>query len=117
MHILNHYDDMANIGESPLLHLYNTLSNLVKIRGGFGGRYTFKGEYEGGRDSLLVAQLLEGEGCYSMISCYPTQMNRSPQRGELVIGRVLSQFIPSSGENQIQASKTPSENYYVIRKH
>ena len=58
---------------------------------------------------MLIAQLLEEEGCYSMISCYPTQMNRSPQRGELVIGRVLFQFIPSSGESQIQASKTPSE--------
>lgn len=109
LHILNHYDDLMTIGESPLLHLYNTLSNLVKIRGGNGGRYQFKGEYEGGRDSLLIAQLLEDEGCYSMISCYPTQMNRRPQRGELVIGRVLFQFIPSSGENQIQASKTPSE--------
>lgn len=109
LHILNHYDDLMTIGESPLLHLYNTLSNLVKIRGGNGGRYQFKGEYEGGRDSLLIAQLLEDEGCYSMISCYPTQMNRRPQRGELVIGRVLFQFIPSSGEYQIQASKTPSE--------
>ncbi len=106
MHILNHYDDFMSIGESPLLHLYNTLSNLVKIRGGYGGRYQFKGEYEGGRDSLLVAQLLEDDGCYSMVSCYPTQMNRKPQRGELVIGRVLFQFIPSSEGSQIQVSKS-----------
>ena len=33
-------------------------------------------------------------------------MNRKMQDGELVIGRVLFQFIPSSKESQIQASKT-----------
>ena len=33
-------------------------------------------------------------------------MNRRPQVGELVIGRVLFQFVPSSKESQIQASKT-----------
>ena len=106
MHILSHLNDFERINETPLLHLYNTLSNLVKIRGGYGGSYQFKGEYEGGRDSMLIAQLLEDEGCYSIVSCYPTQMNRRPQVGELVIGRVLFQFVPSSKESQIQASKT-----------
>lgn len=106
MHILSHVNDFERINETPLLHLYNTLRNLVKIRGGYGGRYQFNGEYEGGRDSMLIAQLLEDEGCYSIVSCYPTQMNSRPQVGELVIGRVLFQFVPSSKESQIQASKT-----------
>lgn len=100
IHMLNHFDDYTKKGETPLLHLYNTLSNLVKIRGGAYGRYDFKGEYDG-NDSKLVALLIEDDGCYSIVSCYPVQMNRRPQAGELVIGRVLFQFPPNSGATQI----------------
>lgn len=76
--MLNHFDDYATVGETPLLHLYNTLFNLVKIRGGAFGRYNFKGEYEG-KDSKLVARLLEEDGYYSIITSYPEQMDRRPQ--------------------------------------
>ena len=107
IHMLNHFDDYVKVGETPLLHLYNTLSNLVKIRGGALGRYNFKGEYEG-KDSKLVAQLLEEDGYYSIITSYPEQMNRRPQAGELVIGRVLFQFPSNSGKNQIHVSKSQS---------
>lgn len=107
IHMLNHFDDYATVGETPLLHLYNTLSNLVKIRGGAFGRYNFKGEYEG-KDSRLVAQLLEEDGYYSIITSYPEQMDRRPQAGELVIGRVLFQFPSNSGKNQIHVSKSQS---------
>ena len=105
IHMLNHFDDYAEKGETPLLHLYNTLANLVKIRGGAYGRYDFKGEYDG-NDSKLVAQLIEDDGCYSIVSCYPVQMNRLPQAGELVIGRVLFQFPPNSGTTQIPVGKS-----------
>lgn len=105
IHMLNHFDDYAEKGETPLLHLYNTLANLVKIRGGAYGRYDFKGEYDG-NDSKLVAQLIEDDGCYSIVSCYPVQMNRRPQAGELVIGRVLFQFPPNSGTAQIPVGKS-----------
>lgn len=107
IHMLNHFDDYATVGETPLLHLYNTLFNLVKIRGGAFGRYNFKGEYEG-KDSKLVAQLLEEDGYYSIITSYPEQMDRRPQAGELVIGRVLFQFPSNSGKNQIHVSKSQS---------
>lgn len=107
IHMLNHFDDYVKVGETPLLHLYNTLSNLVKIRGGALGRYNFKGEYEG-KDSKLIAQLLEEDGYYSIITSYPEQMNRRPQAGELVIGRVLFQFPSNSGKNQIHVSKSQS---------
>lgn len=103
--MLNHFDDYVSVGKTPLRHLYNTLSNLVKIRGGAFGRYNFKGEYEGGHDSLLVAQLLEDDGYYSIVTCYPVQMNRRPQVGELVIGRVLFQFPSDSEKAQIHVSK------------
>ena len=106
IHILRHFDDMKAKGESPLLHLYHTLSNLVKIQGQGYGRYTMKAEYEGGHDNKLIVQLMEDDGCYSIVSCYPESMNRIPQRGELVIGRALFQFIPSSKETQIHAGKT-----------
>ena len=107
IHMLNHFDDYVKVGETPLLHLYNTLSNLVKIRGGALGRYNFKGEYEG-EDSKLIAQLLEEDGYYSIITSYPEQMDRRPQAGELVIGRVLFQFPSNSGKNQIHVSKSQS---------
>lgn len=107
IHMLNHFDDYVSVGETPLLHLYNTLFNLVKIRGGALGRYNFKGEYEG-KDSKLVAQLLEEDGYYSIITSYPEQMDRRPQAGELVIGRVLFQFPSNSGKNQIHVSKSQS---------
>lgn len=107
IHMLNYFDDYATVGETPLLHLYNTLFNLVKIRGGAFGRYNFKGEYEG-KDSKLVAQLLEEDGYYSIITRYPEQMDRRPQAGELVIGRVLFQFPSNSGKNQIHVSKSQS---------
>ena len=107
IHMLNHFDDYVKVGETPLLHLYNTLFNLVKIRGGAFGRYNFKGEYEG-KDSKLVAQLLEEDGYYSIITSYPEQMDRRPQAGELVIGRVLFQFPSNSGKNQIHVSKSQS---------
>ncbi len=107
IHMLNHFDDYVKVGETPLLHLYNTLSNLVKIRGGALGRYNFKGEYEG-KDSKLIAQLFEEDGYYSIITSYPEQMDRRPQAGELVIGRVLFQFPSNSGKNQIHVSKSQS---------
>ena len=109
IHMLSHFDEYAKIGETPLLHLYNTLSNLVKIRGGAGGRYQFKGEYERGSDSLLIAQLIEDEGFYSIVSSYPTQMNRIPRRGELVIGRVLFQFPSNSKKAQIPVGKSEND--------
>lgn len=108
IHLLNHYDDYSKIGETPLLHLFNTLANLVKIRGGAFGRYDFKGEY-GGKDSKLVAQLVEEDGCYSIVSCYPVQMNRRPQAGELVIGRVLFQFPTNSETAQVLGGKTQGD--------
>ena len=32
MHTLKHFDDMVNIRESPLLHLYNSLHSFFKNR-------------------------------------------------------------------------------------
>ena len=109
IHMLSHFDEYVEVGETPLLHLFNTLSNLVKIRGGAGGRYQFKGEYERGRDSLLIAQLMEEDGYYSIVSSYPTQMNRTPRRGELVIGRVLFQFPSNSKKAQIPVGKSKND--------
>lgn len=101
LHLLNHVDDMAARGESPLLHLYNTLTNLTGMNAQGGSRYAFKAEKSYNEPSFLIVDLMEDAGSYSIVTCYPTVRRQMLKGSELLIGRAVFRFSHSSDKTRL----------------
>ncbi|MEG0334743.1 MAG: hypothetical protein RR607_09735, partial [Akkermansia sp.] len=72
-------------------------------------RKTFKSEKSFAEGSLLHVDLIESEGCYSIVTCYPVEGNRKPSGNELLIGRALFRFSPNSEANPFGAAHSPNK--------
>ncbi len=108
MHVLNHYEDMQAVGESPLLFLYNTLTNLAQMDAQGGARYRF-GARNNGSNSALVVDLMEDEGCYSIVTCFPTYNARQYEGSGLLVGRALFRLSGSSDQTRLEARHRTNE--------
>ena len=108
MHVLNHYEDMQAVGESPLLFLYNTLTNLAQMDAQGGARYRF-GARNNGSNSALVVDLMEDEGCYSIVTCFPTYNARQYEGSGLLVGRALFRLSGSSDQTRLEARHQTNE--------
>lgn len=110
LHVLNHLPDMSKLGESPLMSLYNTLTNLDGMSREGNTRYRFRGAKSYLDTRLLVVDLLEDEGCYSIVTSYPTTGRRNIAGNELLIGRALFRFTAGDKQTQFQGGQTTNKN-------
>lgn len=103
MHVLNHAKDFAELGESPLLYMYNTMRERQGVKRQSGSRYVMPGR-EKPRESqrLMVLELVEEDGCYSIVSCYPKERNQISKR-ELIIGGTAFRFPTNGTQGQFSA--------------
>ena len=109
MHVLNHYNDMQAAGESPLLFLYNTLTNLTRMDGRGGARYTFGAQKSYNENRALVVDLMEDEGCYSIVTCYPTSAPNQYAGSGLLVGRALFRLSDSNSQNRMESRHRTNE--------
>ena len=110
LHVLNHLPDISKIGESPLLFLYNTLTNLDGLSQEGATRYRFRGAKSYFDTRLLVVDLLEDDGCYSIVTSYPTTGRRNIAGNELLIGRALFRFPAGDKQAQFQGGQTTNKD-------
>ncbi len=103
MHVLNHYEDMQTVGESPLLFMYNTLTNLTRMEGRGGARYTLGAQKDYNEGRVLVVDLMEDDGCYSIVTCYPASAPNQYAGSGLLVGRALFRLSDSNSQNRMES--------------
>ena len=114
MHVMKHYNQMVdmNPSESPLMHLFNTLTGKLSITKNGILRKTMDSA-NNGQARKLVIELKEDEGFYSIVSSYPVSYYPRESNGIAIKG-VYLKFMPgraASGLNESnQADSTTPES-------